>query len=76
MRLLRDFRCKEGHITERFIDSQIEEVECGECENKANRVLSVGTIMLDGTNPDFPGAYSKWANVREQRARITAKNNR
>jgi len=73
MRLLRDFRCDEGHTTERFIDSEIVAIDCPECGKKAQKILSFGTIVLDGTNPDFPGAYDKWARVREQRARINAK---
>lgn len=69
MRLLRDFKCDEGHVNERFIDSEVNEVPCEKCNKTAIRVLNVGTILLDGTDPSLPGAYDKWARVREQRAR-------
>lgn len=68
MRLLRDFKCDDGHITERFIDSGIESVLCG-CGKEAKRMLSCGTVMLDGTDPGFPGAWNKWADIREKRHR-------
>lgn len=75
MRLLRDFACECGHVTERFIDSQVDEVQCSECGGMAKRVISFGTISLDGTNPDFPGAYDKWARVRiEERKQYDRKN--
>jgi len=30
-------------------------------------------VALDGTDPDFPGAYNKWATVREENRRIKGK---
>ena len=69
MRVLRDFKCEKNHITERFLDSEIKTIDCPICEKTSHRMLGYGTISLDGTNPDFPGAYEKWARVREQRAR-------
>lgn len=69
MRILRDYRCAEGHITERFIDDSTELVECKTCSKPAHKTLGFGTIILDGTDPSFPGAYEKWATVREKRHR-------
>lgn len=74
MRLLRDFKCENSHITELFIDSTTESIKCEICGEQANKTLGYGTIKLDGTDPSFPGAYNRWATIREQRARITAKN--
>lgn len=74
MRLLRDFRCTDGHITERFIDSEVSDVPCETCGKQAEKTLGLGTVILDGTDPGFPGAYSKWATIREKRHRQQAKN--
>ena len=68
MRVLRDFKCPSSHITERFIDSEVETIMC-ECGETATKILSVGTIMLDGTDPGFPSAYDRWARIREDRHR-------
>lgn len=73
MRVLRDFICEDGHITERLIDSSIEYVSCGTCGKQANKTLGYGTLMLDGTDPAFPGAYDKWARIREDRHKQMAK---
>jgi len=69
MRLLRDFKCSDNHITERFIDSGVESVICPICGKEAKKMLGYGTVMLDGTDPGFPGAWNKWADIRERRHR-------
>ena len=76
MKVLRDFRCQNGHINERFLDSEIETVPCGLCDSEATRTLGYGTIILDGTDPSLPGAWERWANTREKRHRQTAEKNR
>lgn len=76
MKRMFDFHCKScGDEFEKLVDTNIRTVTC-ECGGEASRMISTPTIGLDGTNPDFPTAYDKWANVREQRARVTAKRNR
>ena len=72
MRLILDFKCEEGHVTERFIDSTTTSVPCGTCGSEAVKMLGLGTVMLDGTDPAFPSAYDKWATIREQRHRQQA----
>lgn len=76
MRILRDFICDENHINERFIDSEIDNIPCKTCGKPAVRMLGYGTIILDGTDPGLPGAWEKWANIREKRHRQTAEKNR
>lgn len=67
-KLMRDFRCHScGKHTERFIDTDANEIQC-ECGGVAMRIIGMPRVSLDGTNPDFPGAYEKWANDREKRA--------
>jgi hypothetical protein len=73
MRMLRDFRCRScGETFERYIDNNIEQVTC-ECGGLADRIIGMPRVSLDGTDPGFPGAYSKWGKVREDNAKIKAK---
>lgn len=69
MRVLRDFKCDGEHVTERFIDSEVNVVPCETCGKKAYKTLGLGNVMLDGTDPGFPGAWDKWATIRERRHR-------
>lgn len=73
MRLLRDFVCpKCGTAQERFVGDQVVEVDCL-CGNIAHRTIGMPRVALDGTDAAFPGAYEKWARIREDRARQHAK---
>lgn len=76
MRVLRDFKCADGHITERFIDYTVEIVPCGTCGKEAKKTLGLGNVILDGTDEGFPGAWNRWADIREKRHRQLAKENR
>lgn len=70
MKTLRDFKCRTcGEVTERFIQNNIEQTTCP-CGGLADRMIGMPTVALDGTNPDFPGAYDKWARIREDNAKI------
>lgn len=72
-RMLRDFVCRScGDTLERFIDNNIEQITC-ECGGLADRIIGMPNVALDGTNPDFPGAYDKWARIREDNAKIKSK---
>jgi hypothetical protein len=73
MKLLRDYLCEScGTMQERFLDTSIEEVACS-CGEIAKRVIGMPKVMLDGTDASFPGAYDKWARIREDNARIKSK---
>lgn len=73
-KLLRDFRCHEcSRQTERFVDTDINEVRCPHCGGVAIKIIGMPNIALDGTDPGFPGAYEKWAKVREENARVKAR---
>lgn len=74
MRVLNDFCCGNcGTITEKLVDTEFHTIECPECGGNATMLQGMPTVRLDGTNPSFPGAYEKWARVREENARIKAK---
>lgn len=73
MRLLRDFKCKTcGNEFERFIDSETLTSNC-KCGCVADRVIGMPRVALDGTDPGFPGAYDRWAKIREDNARQKAR---
>jgi len=76
MRQMFDFKCDDcGTVEERYIDAGCRITECRECGGKSKRQISMPTVRLEGVTGDFPGAYSKWARIREDNARIKAKRN-
>lgn len=73
MKCLRDFKCFDcGEVQERLLDDSITQVGC-KCGGVAKRLMGMPRVSLDGTDPGFPGAYDRWARVREENARIKAK---
>ena len=65
MKLLRDFHCDFcGETSEKYIDSETKQTTCA-CGETANRVIGMPRVALDGTDPAYPTAYDRWANVRE-----------
>jgi len=69
-----EFKCSKEHITESLVDYETTVVLC-DCGLEANRIISTPRICLDGTNPNFVGAYDRWARVREEKAKQEAKSN-
>ena len=68
MALLRTYECKGcGFSDDRFVGID-DIVHCQICGEVMERMLTAPTIKLDGTDPGFPGAYSKWATTREKNA--------
>jgi hypothetical protein len=59
-----DFRCPLGHVTEHFVDAEIEEVQC-HCECIAVRQPSAPRAKLDPFSGHFPGAADAWERRRE-----------
>ena len=68
-----DFRCPLGHITEHFVDAEIQEVQC-HCECMAERLVSMPRFKLDGCSGDFPTAADAWERKREQKMAQERKN--
>lgn len=62
-----DFKCKDSHITESFVDVDTKEVQCGECGEMATRMISTPTIYLDPVSGLYPSATSKWAKMRAEK---------
>ena len=70
-----EFRCEDGHITERYIGYETTIVDCEVCNKEATRIISMPQIVLDGSDPVFVSAHDKWARNHEQAAKIERKRN-
>lgn len=68
-----DFRCPLGHVTEHFVEADIEEVQC-HCECMATRQVSAPRFELDGCSGDFPTAADAWERRRESHMRKEKRN--
>ena len=67
-----DFKCENGHTSERFVSSDTKEVDCNECGLLAVKQLSsfgTWTEKRDGTSSD------NWVKKREQKMAIERKAN-
>lgn len=72
-KLLRDFCCQScGREYEKFIDTETHYITC-DCGEKAQKVIGMPVVKLEGITGAFPGAHDKWARVREDNARIKAR---
>lgn len=68
MKALFDFICKQGTVTERYIDNSIEQVDCDCCGDKAKKVTSPPSYFkIDGFRADIN--TEKWAKAREQNSK-------
>lgn len=70
-----DFKCKDSHITESFVDVDTKEVQCGECGEVATRILSPTSISLDPISGLYPSATSKWNKMRAEKLALERKQN-
>lgn len=68
-----DFVCTNSHITESFVDVDIKEVQCGECDGVASRIISPTTISLDPVSGLYPSATAKWARQRAEKLAVEKK---
>jgi len=76
MRRIFEFRCTScGCVTERYIESHIQNTECDECGDRASKIISAPRIELDGTDPVYVSAYGKWAKKREEANKVARERN-
>ena len=75
MKILNDFLCDEGHVTEAFRDDSEQSIVCPVCSNAAVRTLSAPNIKLEGFSGDFPGAYNRWTKIRAEKLKQEQKRN-
>ncbi len=72
-RQMYDFKCKDSHITEAFVDVDTKEVRCSVCDGTATRILTPPRIYLDPISGDHPSATSKWARQRAEKLAVERK---
>jgi len=68
-----DFRCRNDHVVEHFVDAGIEEVEC-HCGAMGKRQVAAPRSKLEPFTGAFPGAADKWERNRESKMRQERKN--
>ena len=64
-----DFRCEDGHITEKFISYEIKDILCDTCGKKALKQLSATQIYLEPFSGLHPSATSKWEKARIEKTK-------
>lgn len=69
MKKLFDFKCDEHGRFEGMARSNEETKACPECGKECPTVISPVRTWLDGTDPDFPTAWDRWAKDHEEKAR-------
>ena len=74
-RRLFEFKCKNSHVTERFVDETVKTVECGECRADAQKILSAPGIYLEPFSGDHPSSYDRWNRVRAEKLAQERKQN-
>jgi hypothetical protein len=75
MKLMFDFQCTDGHVTERLVDSEVGTIACPECGKEAIKLVSSPQVKLEGFTGAFPDAYEKWARVRADKLKQEQKRN-
>lgn len=70
MRALFDFCCDAGHTTERFIDSETNEIECPVCQATAKRIVTPVRIKRDINSA---AGKERWAKQREKQIKYERK---
>jgi len=74
-RRIYDFKCKQNHLMESFVDETVKEASCDVCGEKTTRIISPTTISLDPISGQFPGATAKWSRMRAEKLALERKTN-
>jgi hypothetical protein len=74
-RRLFDFECKNSHNTEAFVDVDIKEVQCSECDEIATRIISPTGIYLEPFSGLYPSSSDRWERVRAEKLAQERKTN-
>ena len=73
MKRMFEFRCGENHTIEKYIDEEVNAVECPFCQCMSLRIISAPRIALEGVTGDFPTAADAWARKHEEATRVAEK---
>lgn len=66
MKLMRDFRCKDGHVSEALVDKDTLEILCRVCDEPATKVVSAPKFKLEGWSGAFPTRADAWTRDHEE----------
>ena len=66
MKLMRDFRCKDGHVSEALVDKETLEILCRVCDEPATKVVSTPKFKLEGWSGAFPTRADAWTRDHEE----------
>ena len=75
MKILNDFMCDDGHVTEAFRDDSEQSIMCLVCSKVAVKALATPQIKLEGFSGAFPDAYDRWTKVRAEKLKQEKKRN-
>ena len=75
MRIMIEFKCEDGHVNERFVDSSTTHILCLDCDKIARRIVSPVRSKLDPISGDFMGATRQWHKNRQQKLQQERKAN-
>jgi len=73
MKVFHDYLCDEGHIHEAFVERGTPSTTCPECGKVALKQISTPTVKLEGVTGAFPGAASRWEQVRAEKLKVERK---
>lgn len=75
MKILNDFKCADGHVTEALREDSVTSIVCSHCGKEAIKALAAPRSNLEGFTGAFPDAYDRWARVRAERLKVEQKQN-
>jgi hypothetical protein len=75
MKIMSDFKCPDGHVTEALREDSIQSIACAQCGKDAVKALAAPRSKLEGFSGAFPDAYDKWTRVRAEKLTIEQKQN-
>lgn len=65
MKMLFDFRCKDGHVSEALVEKDTLEILCRVCDEPATKIVSPTKFKLEGWSGAFPSRASAWTRDHE-----------
>jgi DNA-directed RNA polymerase subunit RPC12/RpoP len=71
-RLLFEFKCGAGHVTDNFVDTETRSIKCPVCGSPASKLISKPRLPISqGWDTSLPTAALKWEKM--QRAKNSGK---
>ena len=68
-----EFVCKDGHLFDKLVDSELRATPCKICDKTAERIISTPMVKLEGVTGDFPGAAMQWERKRAEKLKAERK---